>query len=500
MFENHYNTETNTNESEYVPAPPEKKKKKSKAAKCAAVILCLALVGGGSVAGYRYFSNDKVKDNDRSVNEKIDDEDITEVQTSDIDINETEEDYRASNLSYLSKGNDSLTTQEIYKKCLPSSVGITSTFEVQVPYGNRGGTTTKEGIGTGTGIIMSDDGYIITNAHVIYNSDYKSKAKKVGILLSDQSELEAEIVGYDVQADVALLKAETNGRVLTAAEFGNSDETVVGDFAVAIGNPLGFDLFGTLTVGYISGLKREISVDTDTIPLIQTDAAINNGNSGGPLINDRGQVIGINSSKLSSNYSSGQASIEGLGFAIPINEALEIVEYLKSGEEGQQTVKKIQLGITCREVSAASDVNADVYGLLVTDIISDGPADRAGVKVNDVIVGADGEAVQTFNEFNSVKNKKKAGDSIKLTIIRDRQYYTIDVVLEEMEVSEEPEEVQEELPEGSQIPDEIPEEQEIPQIPDNGQGGNGGYNYNPFEGFDPFGFDPFEDFFGDIFR
>lgn len=494
MFENHYNSETNTNESEYVPAPPEKKKKKRRTAKTAAVILCLALIGGGSVAGYRYYT-DNIKEDKKIVSEEINEEDTSEQNVSE-ETQETEEDYRASNLSYLSRGNDSLTTQEIYKKCLPSTVGITSTFEVQVPYGNRGGTTTKEGVGTGTGIIMSEDGYIITNAHVIYNSDYKSKAKKVDILLSDQTEFEAEIVGYDVQADVALLKADTQGRILTAAEFGNSDETVVGDFAVAIGNPLGFDLFGTLTVGYISGLKREISVDTDTIPLIQTDAAINNGNSGGPLINDRGQVIGINSSKLSSNYSSGQASIEGLGFAIPINEALDIIDYLKSGEEGQQAVRKIQLGITCREVSAASDVKADVYGLLVTDIIADGPADKAGVKVNDVIVGADGEAVQTFNEFNSVKNKKKAGDTIKLTIIRERQYYTIDVVLEEMEVTEDPTEA----PEEELMPDEIPEEeqQQVPQNPYNGQDGSEGYYYDPFGDFDPFGFDPF-DFFGGMF-
>ncbi len=500
MFENHYNSETHTNEAEYVPAAEpqntetKKKGKAGKVVKAIAAICCVAVISAGSIAGYRYFDDNgsgfpliSKNDDKDSSSSKESAEESSNSKAEDM----TEVDYEAKSLSQLSKSENALSTQEIYKKCLPSVVGITSTFEYteQSPqydffgYSFGNGEAAKKSVAAGgTGIVMSEDGYIITNAHVVYQKKYGGKAVSLSILLSDQSELQAQIVGYDEQADVAVLKAETNGTSLTPAEFGDSDAVQVGDYAVAIGNPLTFDLFGTLTVGYISGVDREISVNEQVIPLIQTDAAINSGNSGGPLINDRGQVIGINSMKLSNSYSSSSASIEGLGFSIPINEAREIVDELINYDGTQNSAKKIQIGITCRDISAASaqyyaeDADADVYGVLVTDMIEDGPAARAGVQVNDIIVGADGESIQTITQLNKIKAKFKAGETLELTIIRDRQYYTVDIVLEEMTVTNDDSSVQ--TDENTQ--ETTPQQGSIPQIPGNGsqQGG-----YNPFEGF-----------------
>ena len=521
MFENHYNSETNTNEAEYVPAEETKnteKKKKGKSGKIIktiAAFCCVTALSVGSIAGYKYFqengsplsligkSDDKDKDGS-SKNESADNSENNE--QSDL----TNSNYTAKSLSQLSKSEGALTTQEIYKKCLPSVVGITSTFEYTeqsqqydffgYSFGNS--EPTKKSVASGgTGIVMTQDGYIITNAHVVYQDKYGGKAVNVTILLSDQKEHKADIVGYDAQSDVAVLKVQTDGNELTPAEFGDSDALQVGDYAVAIGNPLTFDLFGTLTVGYISGVDREISVNEQVIPLIQTDAAINSGNSGGPLINDLGQVVGINSMKLSNSYSSSAASIEGLGFAIPINEAREIVDDLINNDGKLSSAKKTQIGITCRNISAASsqyyaeDADADVFGILVTDMVSDGPAAKAGLQVNDIIVGADGESIQTVEELNKIKSKFEAGQTLTLTIIRDRQYYTVNIVLEEVTVDEESESQTEENaqdtipPQNGQqtIPDQngqqIAPDQNgqgiIPQIPGNGsqQGG-----FNPFGG------------------
>ncbi|MBP1592890.1 MAG: trypsin-like peptidase domain-containing protein [Oscillospiraceae bacterium] len=504
MFENKYDSTTNTKETEYVPVPETCEKKKGgfkKVIKGIGVLCLMGAISFGSVKGYQYYSNNS-KDENLSVSKE------TSQAEEAASADSTGGDYEVESLLQLSKSEGSLTTQEVYEKVLPSVVGVTSTFTYtqQNSYGgffgnSQGGSQSGEVSGTGTGIIMSADGYIITNAHVIYEAQYGGKASKVTVLLSDKTELEADIIGYDTQTDIAVLKAK-DAKDLTAAEFGDSSALSVGDTALAIGNPLGFDLFGTLTVGYISGLNREIAMDDSVMHLIQTDAAINNGNSGGPLVNDKGQVIGINSMKLSNGYStsSSSATIEGLGFAIPINEAREIVDDLMNN--GYVTGRP-QLGITCQNVTSTQ--NSSLSGVKILGVNENGAAEKAGLQVGDVIVGADGKQVGTISELNQVKNQFKAGDTLKITVIRENKYVDINVVLEEavIETEESSEENSAENQQDSQNPEGAQQDEgQNEETPDpsqfgygNGEnGGNGGqypYGGGSQDGGFPF---PFSDF------
>lgn len=444
MFENKYNSETNTKETEYVPVKENEKKKSGTAVQkilqTIGALCCVAALSAGSIAGYKYISENDIKffEEDTTVSEDkslVQNDTIIEDNTS-VSADSTE----GKSLYQLSMSENALSTQEIYQKVIPSVVGITSIFEYEEPtsyyggffgYGNESrGSTKSQSAGTGTGIVMSANGYIITNAHVIYYSAYSVKASDVKVRLYDETEYDAEIVGYDTQTDIAVLKVK-DAPALTAAEFGDSSTLNVGDSAIAIGNPLGFDLFGTLTVGYISGLNREMAMDDTVMNLIQTDAAINAGNSGGPLINDRGQVIGINSMKLS-NQGSSEASIEGLCFAIPINEAQKIVNDLLTN--GYVTGRP-QLGITCQNVSASQ--YSPVDGVYVVSVNEGGCAEKAGLAPGDVIVGADNQTVTTITELNQIKNKFNAGDTLTLTVIRNNKYYEVEVTLEEVVVSAE---------------------------------------------------------------
>ena len=308
---------------------------------------------------------------------------------------------------------NALSIPEIVSKVTPSVVGISSEFVI----GNYSGT------GTGTGIIMSQDGYIITNAHVIENSSYGSSmlANSIMVLLSDQTEYEAKIVGYDTKTDLAVLKIEATG--LSVAEFGNSDDLQVGELAVAIGNPLGFELYGTVTGGLISGLNRTFNNESTTISLIQTSAQISPGNSGGPLVNSYGQVIGINSSKISGN------AAEGIGFAIPINDAVPIIDDLIN--VGYVTGRPA-IGISGEDISAlwARYYNIPM-GVNVRFISPDSGAEKAGIKAGDIIIGINGQSITCMSELNAVKDKFAAGDTVTLTIFRDGQDIDIDVTLSE---------------------------------------------------------------------
>ncbi|MDE5648732.1 MAG: trypsin-like peptidase domain-containing protein, partial [Oscillospiraceae bacterium] len=281
----------------------------------------------------------------------------------------------------------------------------------------------------GTGIVMTSEGYIITNAHVIYDNNTDTnygKATGVSVLMSDETEYEATIIGYDTDTDIAVLKIDASG--LIPAEFGNSDDLQVGELVLAIGNPLGFELFGSVTSGIVSALNREININDKKMNLIQTDAAINSGNSGGPLINSYGQVIGINSAKMTSTYSS--ASVEGLGFAIPITQAKTIIDdlinygYVKG---------RPQLGITCIDVdeSTARLYNMPV-GAYVRSVTPNGAAALAGIQEGDIIIGVNGTAVSTADELSEKKNEFNAGDTITLTISRNGKDTDIQVTLQEV--------------------------------------------------------------------
>ncbi len=329
----------------------------------------------------------------------------------------------------------SLTVPEIVEKAMPSAVGISSTFTYTeqaagyAGFGMRGNAqqVTQEVSATGSGIVMSSDGYIITNAHVIYDteSEYnmgKATSVKVVMGANHDEEYDAEIVGYDIQTDLAVLKIDADG--LTPAEFGNSDELKVGELVVAIGNPLGFELYGTTTCGIVSAKNREVQLEDRTMTLIQTDAAINAGNSGGMLLNSYGQVVGINSMKMGSSY--GEASVEGLGFAIPISDAAEIIRSLIN--DGYVTGRPL-LGITGTTVSAEqSEFYHIPQGVYVYSVPENNTAD---LQQGDVITAIDGVEISTMEELNEQKNLHTAGETVTLQITREGESMDVQITLQE---------------------------------------------------------------------
>lgn len=403
-----------------------KKKKKHRGLKTIALLLCVAIVGTGVGFGYKIY-----KDNEKSneLSEFKADEDESEnsvIETSNNANNNTDD---TPSLIQLASRADAKQLPDIVDEIMPSVVGVSATFEYEYNGGlfGFGGTQTQQMQGTGTGIVMTADGYIITNAHVVYDqSTYNAgQAVEVSVLFSDTTEHEAKIIAYDPETDIAVLKVNETG--LTPATFGNSDELRVGELVIAVGNPLGFDLFGSVTSGIVSALNRQIAIDGKDMTLIQTDAAINSGNSGGPLLNSCGQVIGINSAKMSSSY--GSASVEGLGFAIPINEAKVIIDELINN--GYVTGKP-QIGIVTVDVDEAT---ASYYnlpmGVFVSSVEPGSAAELAGIQARDIIIDIEGETVTTATELNRIKNKYKAGDTIQLTINRAGQDIKIQLVLGE---------------------------------------------------------------------
>jgi serine protease Do len=245
----------------------------------------------------------------------------------------------------------------------------------------------------------------------------------------DETEYDAQIVGYDLETDLAVLKIDATG--LTPAEFGNSDDLRVGELVIAIGNPLGFELQNTVTCGIVSALNREVTINEKDMTLIQTDAAINSGNSGGPLLNAYGQVVGINSAKMSSTYGSSNASIEGLGFAIPISDAKDIIEDLINN--GHVTGRP-QFGITGVTVTESDAQHYNMpQGVYVYSVTDGSAAYEAGIRQGDVIIAVEGEEIKDMDSLNEAKNKHNAGDTIKITIFRAGEEITVDLTLQEVQ-------------------------------------------------------------------
>ena len=294
-----------------------------------------------------------------------------------------------------------MSLQDIYQKVEPSVVGVLC----------KGYSSSS----SGTGIIMSEDGYIITNCHVI------SGAQEITVELSDGEELGAIIVGSDELSDLAVIKINATG--LPAAEFGDSDLLRVGDEVAAIGNPLGLELKGTLTNGIISAINRDIETDGRTLTLIQTNAALNEGNSGGPLINSSGQVVGVNTMKLTSSFS----SVEGLGFAIPISLAKPIIDELI--DQGYVSGRPA-IGIIGSDVSnKASAYYRIPNGVLVNSVEYGSDAYAKGLEAGDVIVKVNGHDITSMDELNKIKNDYHAGDTVTLTVYRNGELMDFDVVL-----------------------------------------------------------------------
>ena len=283
---------------------------------------------------------------------------------------------------------DALCLQDIYSSVIDSVVSISS--------------MTSSGTSSGTGIIMSSDGYVITNHHVITGA----------LVISDE------------MSDLAVLKIDARG--LKAAEFGDSSKLRVGDSVVAIGDPLGVQLRGTMTNGIISAINRDLTVGDRTMTLIQTNAALNNGNSGGPLINCYGQVIGINTVKMSSYYTA-TASVEGLGFAIPISVAKPIIDELI---ENGYVAGRPAIGISGDSLPSYYRTYYRLpEGVYVTSVNEGSDAKAKGIREGDIVTAINGERISSIDELNTVKNQYAAGDEVTLTIYRSGAYYEVTVTL-----------------------------------------------------------------------
>ena len=323
----------------------------------------------------------------------------------------------------ISLNNYSDTAVFTANKVLPSIVGIKVDYTITSNFMHG---ISQASQAEGSGIIISNDGYILTNNHIINSADSSiyyevSEATKVTVYLyNDETAYEAKIIGTDEQTDLAIIKIEKDN--LTAAELGDSDSVKIGEFAMAIGNPLGME--SSVTSGIISAVNRSVtSEDGTTYNLIQTDAAINSGNSGGALVNAEGKVIGINTLKLSGS------GIEGMGFAIPINETIEIYKDLI--EHGKVLRPYIGIGGIDLDEASAEYYNLPI-GIYVKEIYPNSPAALADLKQGDVITAIDGSKVNSMNELNEIKNNKRIGDEITLDISRSGETKQIKIKLAEM--------------------------------------------------------------------
>lgn len=317
------------------------------------------------------------------------------------------------------KEGEVLSKQAIAVKCKPSSVGIEVSATTRTYYGYSYKTS-----GVGSGFILTEDGYIATNCHVVQGAD------EITVMLDDGTKHKAEIIGADSVTDLAVIKIEATG--LIPMEIGDSDIMLVGDSVIAIGTPAGIEFAGTVTDGIISAINRDIEVQdengyTKTMTLMQTNAAINPGNSGGPLINDRGQVIGINTLKLTEKY-------EGIGFSIPINSAVNIFNQLiREGKVTNYDYSFVTgngaIGIT--KYFEVSEEESKYYGIpqgiIVGLLEKNSSAYEEGLRSGDIITAFNGEKVTTVEELNKLKSKFRAGDEVTLTVYRDKTGETEDI-------------------------------------------------------------------------
>ena len=308
-------------------------------------------------------------------------------------------------LENIAEDPGAISWQEVYEKVMPSVVSITCT---------DGHTTSS-----GTGVIMDAGGYIITNAHVVED------ARQIQVLLTDGRELTAKCVGSDVLSDLAVLKVNAIG--LTPAVFGDSDKLRVGDEVVAIGDPLGVELRGTMTNGIISGINRDIKSGNRTLTLLQTTAALNTGNSGGPLVNCYGQVVGINTMKIG-DYAS-ESGVEGLGFAIPITAVQTVLEQLAN--QGY-VAGRPDLGITGTAISTFYQFYYRMpAGILITEVAEDSDAAEQGVRRGDILMTLDGVSVSSLDILEQIVYASSVGDTLEATVYRDGQEYTLTLTVGE---------------------------------------------------------------------
>ena len=360
--------------------PPVKVKKKRGFNKTIAAVIVCTLCSGFIGSGVTYLA---LKDN------------LKETKT--INVNPSKFDTKS----------EALSATEAYNKVAPAAV-VVSTKSVTQGYFMH----TQEVEGIGSGFIINEEGYILTNYHVIQG------AQEISVTLSNDVTTTAQVVNYDENQDVAMIKiTDENVEIPATVELGDSDALQPGEEVIAIGTPLSTELSSTVTKGIISATSRSVAVESGvTMNLIQTDAAINAGNSGGPLVNTKGEVVGINSSKIS-----GEA-VEGIGFSIPINDIKDKIESLSK--------PILNLGISVRTIdeSLSKQLNME-QGLYIVEVTEFSSAEKAGLKAGDIIVKADGTKITTFDEFKEIKNAKEEGDDISLEVVRNGESKTINVTL-----------------------------------------------------------------------
>ncbi len=327
----------------------------------------------------------------------------------------------STNTNLVSLSNYSDTAIAVAAKLQPSVVGIKVEYSVNSIFYRQSSTASAEG----SGVIISEDGYILTNNHIVNTSSNStfyqlSEATKIVVYLyGDDTEYEAEIVGKDSVTDLAVIKINKTG--LTPATLGNSNDVKVGEFTMAVGNPLGMQ--NSVTCGIVSAVNREVEDSDGTkYVLIQTDAAINSGNSGGALANSKGEVIGINTLKLSGS------GIEGMGFAIPISSTIDVTNQLIQYNK----VKRPYIGIVGIDLDEATAKKYNYpVGVYVRSVEDFSAAQKAGIKPGDVIISANGKELKTMDELNNIKNSQKIGDEMKLKIIRESKEIELAITLGE---------------------------------------------------------------------
>ena len=385
-------------QNRYTPQVPAKKKKKGGVIGIIALALCCALIGGG-IGAYVY---------SLLVPEQEQESIRTNSETQTTESEEPNEDKASTMLEGLRGDKEikieqidtskELTAAEVYAKNVNSTVGITTSITTN--YWGFQSTSAA----SGSGFIISDDGYILTNFHVIENSN------SITVALYDGTEYDAELIGYDESNDIAVLKVEAEN--LPPVILGDSDKMNVGDPVVAIGNPLG-ELTFSLTAGTVSAMGRTVTMSNGiTMKLIQTDCAINSGNSGGALFNMYGEVIGITNAKYSS--SSSGASIDNIGFAIPLNDVRNIVDSII--ENGY--ISKPYIGVTVSDVSEESQRYGLPAGAAVQSVSEGSPAEESGLKTNDIITHVDGKEISGSSALVDLIGDCAVGQELTLTVYR----------------------------------------------------------------------------------
>ena len=385
------------------PAAPKKPKKNAgKAAKSiVALVLAAAMGFMGGFGGARFGGGSKVV--------------IQQVERSDSAAADSES---AAGGTSVSSG---MTTAQVAKTVSPSVVVITTEQVVYSQWSWYGQSQVESG--AGSGVIISSDGYILTCAHVV------SGASNITVSIGDK-DYPATLVGEDTTSDIAVVKVDATG--LTPATVGDSDNLKVGESVMAVGNPLG-ELGGTVTSGIVSALNRSVSIQgsssVNTMSLIQMDASVSPGNSGGGLFNMNGELVGIVNAKSSSS------DAEGLGFSIPINDAIKVAQdLLENGYvTGRPYMGITYLAVTDAQTAAQLGVNA--YGIYVVDVVSGGPADQAGLKAGDRIISIDNTEVAQKTDLGTLMQEHSAGDTLSITIARDGQMQTVSLTLGEKNAS-----------------------------------------------------------------